>query len=136
MSPSTCPVFIEIPRGSFLKMEQHRGNWQIRFLSPLPCPFNYGTLPDTVGADGEEEDAILLGPRKARGLYTEGSLLGYVRFVDQGEQDDKALVSEHPIRRRERLLLVAFFQLYARVKALARLDPCGAETRFDGLELL
>jgi len=37
-------VVIEIPRRSFLK----RGSTgHIDFVSPLPCPFNYGSVPHT-----------------------------------------------------------------------------------------
>lgn len=40
--PPEVEVVIEIPRGSFLK----RGSTgHIDFISPLPCPFNYGSLP-------------------------------------------------------------------------------------------
>ncbi len=47
-------VVIEIPRGSFLK----RGsNGHIDFISPLPCPFNYGAVPDLLGLDNDLLDA-------------------------------------------------------------------------------
>ena len=40
--PPELEVVIEIPRGSFLK----RGSsGRIDFVSPLPCPFNYGSAP-------------------------------------------------------------------------------------------
>ena len=39
-------VVIEIPRWSFLK----RGSTgHVDFISPLPCPFNYGSVPDYLG---------------------------------------------------------------------------------------
>jgi inorganic pyrophosphatase len=39
-------VVIEIPRGSFLK----RGSTgRVDFVSPLPCPFNYGSVPRYIG---------------------------------------------------------------------------------------
>jgi inorganic pyrophosphatase len=35
-------VVIEVPRGSFIK----RGSTgHVDFISPLPCPFNYGSRP-------------------------------------------------------------------------------------------
>lgn len=53
-------VVIEIPRGSFLK----RGsNGHIDFVSPLPCPFNYGSVPKLLGLDDDLLDALVLGPR-------------------------------------------------------------------------
>ena len=40
--PPEVEVVIEIPRGSFLK----RGSTgHVDFVSPLPCPFNYGSVP-------------------------------------------------------------------------------------------
>ena len=46
--PPELEVVIEIPRGSFLK----RGSsGRIDFVSPLPCPFNYGSAPAWLGLD-------------------------------------------------------------------------------------
>ena len=43
-APPEVDVVIEIPRGSFLK----RGSTgHVDFVSPLPCPFNYGSVPAT-----------------------------------------------------------------------------------------
>ena len=45
-APPEIEVVIEIPRGSFLK----RGSTgHIDFVSPLPCPFNYGSVPSDLG---------------------------------------------------------------------------------------
>lgn len=53
-------VIIEIPRGSFLK----RGSTgELDFISPLPCPFNYGSIPAFIGLDNDLLDAVVLGPR-------------------------------------------------------------------------
>ncbi len=38
---------IEVPRGSFVKRGS-RGEFD--FLSPLPCPFNYGSVRRYIGA--------------------------------------------------------------------------------------
>lgn len=57
-------VEIEIPRGSFLK----RGSTHhIDFISPLPCPYNYGSVPQLLGLEGDLLDALVLGPRLLRG---------------------------------------------------------------------
>jgi len=48
-------VVIEIPRGSFLK----RGSTgHVDFISPLPCPFNYGSVPSYLGREGDLLDAV------------------------------------------------------------------------------
>jgi len=58
--PTEIDVVIEVPRGSFLK----RGSTgHIDFVSPLPCPFNYGSVPNYLGLEGDLLDALVLGPR-------------------------------------------------------------------------
>lgn len=50
---------IEIPRGSFRK----RGSTgYIDFVSPLRCPFNYGSAPTHLGLEGNLLDAVVLEP--------------------------------------------------------------------------
>jgi inorganic pyrophosphatase len=44
--PPEVEVVIEVPRGSFLK---RRSTGHIDFISPLPCPFNYGSVPIYLG---------------------------------------------------------------------------------------
>jgi len=62
--PVSVDVLIEIPRGSFLK----RGSTgRIDFVSPFPCPFNYGSVPTHLGLEGDLLDAVVLGPRLAAG---------------------------------------------------------------------
>ncbi len=52
-------VTIEIPRGIFLK----RGSPEhIDFISPFPCPFNYGSVHVYSGLEGDLLDAVVLGP--------------------------------------------------------------------------
>ena len=56
--PLEIEVVVEVPRGSFLK----RGSTgRIDFISPLPCPFNYGSVPLYVGMEGDLLDALVLG---------------------------------------------------------------------------
>jgi len=51
-------VVIEVPRGSFVNRD---------FISPLPCPFNYGAVPTLLGLEGDLLDAVVLGKRIAYG---------------------------------------------------------------------
>jgi len=39
-------------------------------VSPLPCPFNYGSVPQFVGLEGDLLDAVVLGPRFPLGART------------------------------------------------------------------
>ena len=65
--PPEVEVVIEVPRGSFLK----RGSTgQVDFISPLPCPFNYGAVPNYLGLEGDLLDAVVLGPRRRAAFTT------------------------------------------------------------------
>ncbi len=55
-------VCIEIPRGSFLK---RAAGQQVDFVSPFPCPFNYGSIDAFIGSEGDLLDAVVLGPRQS-----------------------------------------------------------------------
>jgi len=58
--PIELDVVVEVPRGSFLK----RGSTgKVDFISPVPCPFNYGSVPQYLGREGDLLDAVVLGPR-------------------------------------------------------------------------
>ena len=106
---------IEIPRGSFLK----RGSTgQVDFISPLPCPFNYGSIPRYVGLEGDLLDAVVLGPRLPRGARVRVKAWGAVALTDRGMTDHKLICSQRPLRPEQRRNLLRFFRLYARCKGL------------------
>jgi inorganic pyrophosphatase len=104
-------VIVEVPRWTWTKYH-HDGT--VDFRSPLPCPFNYGSVPDTVAPDGDPEDAVVLGPRRPRGTVVEDRPTLRVRFVDAGIEDDKWVLGTPTLP--ERLTLSAFFRIYALVK--------------------
>jgi inorganic pyrophosphatase len=111
----TVEVVIEIPRGSFLK----RGSTgRIDFVSPFPCPFNYGSVPAFVGLEGDLLDAVVLGPRLALGSRVRVSAWGAVTLTDRGMSDDKLICSERPVNARERRMVLRFFRFYALCKGL------------------
>lgn len=111
-------VLIEIPRGSFLK----RGsNGEIDFVSPLPCPYNYGAVPQLVGLDGDLLDALVLGPRLPLGTRLRLRAWGAVTLTDRGMSDDKLICSAHPPSPAERANVLRFFHFYAKCKGLLNL---------------
>jgi len=111
-------VVIEIPRGSFLK----RGSsGQLDFISPLPCPFNYGSVPAYLGLEGDLLDAVVLGPRLRRGTRVRVQPVGAVGITDRGMYDDKLICSQRPISTYQRFWILLFFRLYARCKGLLNL---------------
>ncbi len=108
-------VVIEIPRGSFLK----RGSTgRIDFVSPLPCPFNYGSVPAYVGLEGDLLDAVVLGPRLALGTRLRVAAWGAVTLTDRGMSDDKLICSARPVSALEQRRVLRFFRFYAVCKGL------------------
>jgi inorganic pyrophosphatase len=108
-------VVIEIPRWSFLK----RGSTgRIDFVSPLPCPFNYGAIPQYLGQEGDLLDAVVLGPRLPAGTRLRVRAWGAVILMDRGMTDDKLICSVRPLDAGERRQVLRFFHFYAKCKAL------------------
>jgi len=111
-------VLIEVPRGSFLK----RGSTgHVDFVSPLPCPFNYGSVPQYVGLEGDLLDAVVLGPRLPFGTRTRLRAWGAVVLTDRGMTDDKLICSRQPLSPRQRRTVLRFFRFYAKCKGLLNL---------------
>lgn len=108
-------MVIEVPRGSFLKRGS-TGN--IDFVSPLPCPFNYGCVPAWIGREGDLLDAVVLGARLRLGTRLKVPAWGAVILVDRGMADDKLICSEKPLHDDEREQVLRFFRFYARCKGL------------------
>ena len=95
MTIAELTVVIEVPRGSFLK----RGSTgHIDFVSPLPCPFNYGSVPAYIGGEGDLLDAVVLGPRLRVGSRVSMRAWGAVTMADRGMTDDKMICSAHRSR--------------------------------------
>ena len=111
-------VVIEIPRGSLLK----RGSTgTLDFVSPLPCPYNYGSVPAYIGLEGDLLDALVLGPRLAAGSRVTVYAYGAVGLSDRGLYDDKLICADKPPTRLQRLLVTLFFRIYGRAKGLLNL---------------
>jgi inorganic pyrophosphatase len=111
-------VVIEIPRGGFVK----RGSGGcIDFVSPLPCPFNYGSVPTLLGLEGDLLDAVVLGPRLRAGTRLTVPAWGAVILTDRGMSDDKLICSHLPVSAYERRQVLRFFGVYAQCKALLNL---------------
>jgi len=111
----TVEVVIEIPRGSFLK----RGSTgRVDFISPLPCPFNYGAVPTLVGLEGDLLDAAVLGPRLPLGARVHLPAWGAIVQRDRGMVDHKLICSGEPLTDSERRDVLRFFRFYARAKGL------------------
>ena len=111
-------VVIEVPRGSFIK----RGSLgHVDFVSPLPCPYNYGSVPTHIGLEGDLLDAVVLGPRLPLGSTVRVPAWGAVTLVDRGLADDKLICSTTPLTGAERKAVLRFFRFYAMCKGLLNL---------------
>ena len=98
-------VVVEIPAGSTAKWEVDKSDgalrWEFekgkpRIVQDLGYPGNYGMVPRTLlpkeqGGDGDPLDVIVLGPAAPRGAVVETRVVGVLRLLDDGEQDDKLL---------------------------------------------
>jgi inorganic pyrophosphatase len=100
----TVNVVVEIPAGTNAKWEVNKEGelfWEVRDGAPrivnfLPYPGNYGMIPNTLspsdqGGDGDGLDVLILGPALPRGTVARVHLIGVMKFLDKGEQDDKIL---------------------------------------------
>lgn len=122
-APAECDapeveVVIEVPRGSFVK----RGSTgHVDFVSPLPCPFNYGSVPTHIGLEGDLLDAVVLGPRLPAGTTLRVRAWGAVTLCDRGMIDDKLVCSARPLTSAQRRRVLRFFRFYAWCKGLLNL---------------
>ena len=111
-------VVIEVARGGFVK----RGSsGRVDFISPWPCPFNYGSVPTLLGLDGDLLDAVVLGPRLGRGTQVRVKAWGAITLADRGLFDHKLICSEQPPSEAEFGRVLRFFHCYARCKGLLNL---------------
>ena len=125
---------IEVPRWGFVK---RKDDGSVDYVSPLPSPFNYGSIPGTLSPDGDPLDALVLGPRLPRGTLVALPTLAVVHILDAGDEDPKLVLGAPPLSAADRRALQAFFRLYDVAKGtLNRLRGKTGATRFERLEVL
>lgn len=128
--PPEPECLIETPRFSFVK---RRADGRVDFISPVPCPFNYGCIPGHVSDDGDPLDVVVLGPRLSGGTRVKVPVVGVVDFIDAGRGDPKVICSARPLSSRERAGVERFFRVYAVFKrGLQRVRGQVPDTRFRG----
>ena len=89
-------VVVEIPTGSNHKIEWDREKacFMLDRVDPMAFakPCNYGFIPQTLDEDGDELDVLLITDSPlVSGIYTTARILGVMKFVDDGEVDDKII---------------------------------------------
>lgn len=127
-------VVIETPRFSFTK---YKDDGSVDYMSPIPCPFNYGSVPGTVSGDGDRLDAIVLGKRLKGGTHIKVPIIGRVIFFDKGEEDPKYICSENPMTFGQKITIKLFFFFFSFAKqVLNKLRGKKGLTKYNGIELL
>ena len=91
------------------------------FVSPLPCPFNYGAVPRWVGLEGDLLDALVLGPRAPLGGRLEVPSWGAIVLTDRGLVDHKLVCSAQRPSDAQMRFVLRFFHFYAACKAALNL---------------
>ncbi len=116
--PVAFPRCSEAKPGRLMVQEVKKG--ARRVVSYLGYPGNYGSLPRTQGADGDPLDIIAVGPKAERGTVIAVKVVGVIRCIDDGDQDDKviAITQDSP--------------LFAKVNTLADLN----KQAVNGAEIL
>lgn len=102
---SSINMIVEISAGTTAKYEMNKNTHQIvidsidgkpRYINYLGYPGNYGMIPNTIlpkseGGDGDPLDILLLGVTQPRGSIQKARVVGVMKLLDNGEQDDKIL---------------------------------------------
>ncbi|RAU19895.1 inorganic diphosphatase [Nitrincola tibetensis] len=99
-------AIIEIPTGTSAKWEVSKDDpkavyWEYknekpRIVNYLGYPGNYGAIPGTalpkeLGGDGDPLDVLVLGQAVPRGEIVDVRVIGVLKMLDDGEQDDKLI---------------------------------------------
>ncbi len=117
----TVTVVVEVPKASFVK---RRADGSVDFVSPFPCPYNYGSIVGTRGPDGDPLDAVVLGPRLPYGIRVRVRVHGCVGFVDADVPDHKWVCSAGVLAPSARAEVARFFRIYAAFKRVVyRIRP-------------
>ncbi len=87
---------IEIPEGSFLKIEWDRGRAAFMLDRVEPSvyakPVNYGFIPQTLDEDGDELDTLVVCDEPIpTGVWLEAKIIGVMNFEDDGDNDHKII---------------------------------------------
>lgn len=93
----TVNTVVEIPEGSFLKVEwdRKRAAFMLDRVEPsiFAKPVNYGFIPQTLDEDGDELDTLVVCDQPIpTGVWLEARIIGVLNFEDDGEMDYKVVV--------------------------------------------
>jgi len=98
--PRVIYVVVEIPKGSRNKYEYDEQGGFVKLdrvlFSSLHYPGDYGFIPQTLHADGDPLDVLVITNEPTfAGCVIEARPLGVFHLVDKGQRDDKILAVPH-----------------------------------------
>lgn len=93
----TVNTVVEIPQGSFLKIEwdRKRAAFTLDRVEPsiYAKPVNYGFIPQTLDEDGDELDTLVVCNEPIpTGVWLQAKIVGVMNFEDGGDMDHKIVV--------------------------------------------
>jgi len=93
----TLNTVVEIPQGSFLKIEwdRKRAAFVLDRVEPsiYAKPVNYGFIPQTLDEDGDELDTLVVCDEPIpTGVWLKAKIIGVMNFEDNGDMDHKIVV--------------------------------------------
>lgn len=83
---------VEMPLGTRYKYEFDKsdGKLIVDRLIPIPCPYNYGFIPETLSQDGDPMDVFIISEEPINPTTkVRVRIVDVIRCVDNGEEDDK-----------------------------------------------
>ena len=94
-------AIVEIPMGSMVKYEFNKKLNVVEvdrfFTAPMPLPYNYGLLPQTLNKDDWDPlDIILISHYPLHpGVITKAKVIWVLHMIDSWEMDDKIIAIPH-----------------------------------------
>lgn len=94
--PDIVQAIIEIPKNSRAKYELDKETGMLRLdrvlYSSVFYPANYGFIPQTLGADNDPLDILVLSQIEIQPLcIVNAKVIGVMRMIDNDEADDKII---------------------------------------------
>ena len=95
-APAKVNALVEISQGSRTKYEIDKYTGLLKLdrviYSSFHYPINYGFIPQTLGHDGDPLDILILCSQSIQPLcLVEATVIGNMRMIDSGEEDDKII---------------------------------------------
>lgn len=93
-------AIIEIPMGTKNKYEVEKGTGKIRLnrvlYSSVSYPAEYGFIEDTIAGDKDPLDILVLSSTPTfPGCIVRARVLGYLKILDRGQDDEKIIAVAH-----------------------------------------